>query len=520
MEMDRRKFLGVASATGASLIAGKPLEAGSAVNSPPGEPKKYQYRLAFDIWINDVRNESMPLENWPYGVFDDKTVESIIRAMDVQVEVGYNIIDLAGFWTTYGWPVDIKNVADKDRVRRVNQILRAAHERKMKVITFPAGVMNWGFDEIIKNDPAVQGNDKHNMNPLREESWNWAYKVFDFVADNYDIDGYHLESADQDRCRTKECMEKWPVDAAYHSYVTGRMAEHIRSKYPSKVVVATIMGFGARGQRWGKTFTEEEKNHVVGLSKSVDCLIDQGHWGTYVPQADWPDFIKRLPCAFGTSGGIWLYPNQRWNRSRWFLPYTMGTGKNIKELYDAGGRGVMYYQGPVMNPSTEMNIAFGGILMNDARMSLDDVLAKALDLLYKPQNPAAHRKLVDIFQRAENVYFSQWDPKRFLEHEGVPGQEKRPQPSNLRLAPPFGASPGPTTYLMDPFLDTKGRRAYKGGLVSILKDILSIEQRFSDNGRLGRIKDAIEHTLMAINNIAFCKGERDVWDDMDVGKQY
>ena len=518
MDMNRRKFLSVTSAAGVSWAAAMPARSRGA--TPETEKAAYKYRIAFDVWINDVRNEAMPLENWPYGVFDDKTVDSIVRALDLQAEVGYTIVDLAGFWTTYGWPVDINSVADKDRVRRVNQILRAVHERKMKVITFPCGIMNWGFDEIIRHDPAVRSDDKHNMNPLREESWKWAYKVFDFVADNYDIDGFHLESADQGRCRTKECMEKWPNDAAYHSYVTGRMAEYIRRKHPGKVVIATIMGFGARGARWGKTFTEEEKAHVVKLSRTVDCLIDQGHWGTYVSQADWPEFIKRLHCAYGTSGGLWLYPNQRWHRSRWFLPYAMRTGKHIKELYDAGGRGVMYYQGPVMNPSTEVNIAFGGRLMNNAGRNLEEVLAEVLELLYKPKNPAAHRKLVDIFQRAEDVYFGQWNAKRFLEHEGVPGQQKRPQPGNLRLAPPFGASPGPATYLMDPFLDTEGRRAYKAGLVSLLKDIFNVEQHFSDNGRLGRIKDAIEHTLMTINNIAFSKGEKDVWDDMNVGKLF
>jgi len=66
------------------------------------------------------------VENWPYGVLDDKTVDGIIRALDVQSEAGYNLIDPCGFWTTYAWPVDINKVADKDRVRRVNQVLKAA----------------------------------------------------------------------------------------------------------------------------------------------------------------------------------------------------------------------------------------------------------------------------------------------------------------------------------------------------------------------------------------------------------
>src|SRR5262249_12842667 len=146
------------------------------------------------------------------------------------------------------------------------------------------------------------------------------------------------------------------------------------------VIIATIQGYST----WGKSFTEEEKTYLVELSKSVDCLFDQGHRGTYIPQGDWPGFIQRLHCAYGTSGGIWVYPPQRWERSRWFLPYALRTGKHIKELYAAGGRGAMYYQGPVVNPSTELNVAFGGRIMNNVGKSLEEVLAETLESLYRP----------------------------------------------------------------------------------------------------------------------------------------
>jgi hypothetical protein len=328
--------------------------------------------------------------------------------------------------------------------------------------------------------------------------------------DHYDFDGFHLESADQGRCKTKECMAKWPNDVAYHSHVTGRIADHVRRKDPKKVVIATIQGFGA----WGKGFTEEEKTYLVDLSKSVDCLFDQGHRGTYVPQAEWPGFIQRLHCAYGTSGGIWVYPPQRWERTRWFLPYAVRTGKHIKELYEAGGRGVMYYQGPVVNPSTELNIAFGGRVMTNVGKSIEDVLAETLESLYGPRNGAAHRKLVEIFQQAENVYFEQWNKER------IRGEDKRGAPGELHLTNLFGASPGSASYLMEPLLDTQGRLKYKEGLVSIYNDISKIENDFNDDGRISRIKQGIEEALVDINNIAMCKGEKQVWDDQHVGRQF
>jgi hypothetical protein len=497
MDMNRRKFLGVTSAAGAGLLAARPTRGRGA--NPETEKAAYKYRLAFNCWMNDVRSESMPLEDWPCEFFDDKTVDGIVRALDVQAEAGYTTLDILGLWTTHAWPVDIKSVADKDRVRRVNQVLKAAHERKMKVITFPCGIMSWGMDEIIQHDPAVRGDDKHNMNPLREESWQWAYKLFDFAMDNYDLDGFHLESADEGRCKTKECMEKWPNNVAYHCYVTGRMADYIRRKDPKKILIATIQSFTT----WDKGLTEEEKTDLVELSKSVDCLFDQGHGGTYVRQAEWPGFIQRLHCAYGTSGGIWVFPPQRWERTRWFLPYTFRTGKHIKELYEAGGRGIMYYQGPVINPSTEVNIAFGGRIMTNVGKSIEDVLADTLESLYRPKNAAAHRKLVEIFQRAENVYFEQWNEEKFLE------VDKNPGPGELKLMNMFGDSnQAAATYLTEPRLDADGRLKYNEGLGSIYKDISKIEDEFNDNGRIGQIKQGISEALVDINNIAFCKCEK------------
>jgi len=49
----------------------------------------------------------------------------------------------------------------------------------------------------------------------------------------------------------------------------------------------------------------------------------------------------------------------------------------------------MYYQGPVVNPSTELNIAFGGRIMTEVEKSIDEVLAETLESLYRPKNGAA-----------------------------------------------------------------------------------------------------------------------------------
>ena len=493
--MRRREFL-----ASAAMAAAPPAASGRA----------YRHRLAFDVWINDVRNQSMPLENWPYGELDDKTVDGLVRALDVQAQNGYTAIDIAGLLCTYSWPVDIKSVASPEQVQRVNRIIRAAHERKVKVICFPAGVMSWGYDDIIAADPAIRTDSKHLMNPLREESWEWQRKVFDFMIDNFEIDGVHLESADQGRCKTKECLDKWPNDVAYHVYVTARTADYVRKKKPGMQVMAILQGFG----QWGRDFTAEERNLLVQLSRSVDCMFDQGHGGTYIPESSRRDFIRSLQCDYGTSGGLWVYPPQRWERTRWFLPYTIRTGTHIRKLYDDGGRGMLYYQGPVLNPGTEVNVAFGGRLMCDTGKSLEDVLGEVLEQLYKPGSAAAQKQLVQVFQKAENIYFDQWDMDR------IRVARKRAGPGELHLTSLFGATPNAADYVMEPYLTTAGRAAYKQGLIELYRDVARLEGACQDNGRIARIQKGIESALVDINNVAHAKNETKVFDDSQVGRRF
>jgi hypothetical protein len=494
LPMNRREFL-----------AGSVAPALSGAAAP--DPRSFRHRIAFTLWINDVRNRVAPLENWPSAALDDETVDSIVRALDLQAVAGYNAVDFCGLLATAAWPVEISTIASPARRKQVDRIIRAAHERHIRVIAFPAGVLSWGFDAIIRHDPAVASDNKHVMNPLREESWEWQRKVFDFVLDNFDLDGVHLESADLGRCRTKECLERWPGDVAYHCYVTARTAEYLRRKRPGLLLEATVQNF----KKWGQNFTPEEVEHVAQLSRTVDCVFDQGHQGTYVPEASRRDFLAKLHCDYGTSGGLWIYPPQRWSRTRWFLPVTQRAGRHIRQLYKDGGRGLMYYQGPVSNPGAEVNVAFGGRLMLKPENPPEDVLAEVLEVLYRPRDSQAHAALVELFRRAEDAYFGEWDHERVRKSNGgVPGE--------VHLHQLAGASPNAAAYLAEPYLTAESRLRYKQALVSLYRQSVELDGRFSDSGRLARIRESIESVLADINNIAFGKGEREVFDDSRIGQ--
>jgi len=283
----------------------------------------------------------------------------------------------------------------------------------------------------------------------------------------------------------------------YHTNINIKTADYIRQKYPGKLVSCIIQGWST----WGKDFTDSETAELIELSRHVDVIWDQGHRQTYVPRERRQHFIAQLHCDYGTSGGFWVYPPPRWERLRWFFPYTHRTGQHIQELYEQGGRGVMYYQGPIVNPSVEVNLLFGGRILSDCRGNVDDLLAEVLEELYHPKSSSAHQKLIEVFVKPEQAYFDHWSE---AEIERV---HKAPPPGELHLGPLFGDSPGGPTYLAEPFLDQKGRHAYRESLLGAYDTLAKSGQSFGDMTRIQRIQQCIVNAVADLDTLSLGKNQ-------------
>ena len=512
MKVDRRNFLKRASLGGASLIAGGALSRRStslavASATQDQQDRAYKYRIAFGAWINDMRNEPLPLQNWPAPQLDDETIDSAIRAMDVQSEAGFNLLDVWGLFATTGYPPNVAEVfSDPDRRRRVNQLIKAAGDRDMKMF-FGLGVLSWGYDEIIKQDPEVRSptdSMPHAMCGAKEKAWQYVEKIIDCALSQYDFCGVHLESADLGWCDCPKCGGK-DGTVGYNVRINTRAADYIKSKWPDKIVTAIpINWLNGAGRRW---FNEQDKGQLIELSKHIDCFMDMGWRGSYIADEGRKEFVKKLHCDYGTSGDVRLYHSVRWDRSSHFLPYARRTGNAIRQHFAEGARGCLFYQGPVSNPATEVNIAVGGRILSNTSRTPEDALAEVIERYYKPKSAAAHKKLVEIFIRAEDAYCGQWDPKVFEAQRGSNSPWAGPPGEFYLNEALYGTSPGPASFLLEPYLNADGRQAYKTGLISILTDLPEIENSFEDDGRLGQIKRAIIVTLNLINTIRFCKGE-------------
>ena len=502
--MNRREFLkdAVVGAAGLTLANHSPVAAAAPADKSPNRGSSYKYRIAFGAWINDLRLTPLPLENWPAPQLDDTAIESVIRAMDVQAAAGFNYLDVWGLFATYGWPPDIVSACPPERRRRIERLVRAAKKRGLR-LSLGLGTYSWGYDQIIAADPEVRGKNPdgtphaHAMCDAHPRSFEYVRKIIDFTLGNFDFGAVHLESCDLGCCHCPQCAGKDGV-VGYNIRLNQKTADYIKSKWPDKFIyVITINWVPA-----GKHFTPEEQSGVLALGKHIDCLFDQGHTGYQVAEADRRAFIGQLPCAYGTSGGLWLYPDTRWDRESYFLPYASRAGEAIQRQFADGVQGCMFYQGPVNNPGQEFMMACGGRFLREPSRGIEEVVREVLEKYYRPRNAEALKGLVRIFQTAEDSYFGQWSGERFQKLWGVPlpGEFKLDQ----RL---FGTSPGPATYLKEPCLDAAGRKDYRKGLKAILTELPALSGTCHDGGRLNGIQRSAIVTLNLLNTVCYCLGE-------------
>lgn len=503
-KISRRDFLATASAgSGLAFVKKRGVtETGMPVNT---STKGFDYRIAYGCWVNDMRLEPLALEEWPAPHMDDKTVAGVLSALDVQSRFGYNWLDAWGLLATTSWPLNIGEGVELERRKKVKQIIEAAHKKNIKVI-YGMGTYSWGYEKIIENDPALTARNrdgslnKKALCDANTRSFEWVKKILDFVLSEFDFDGIHLESFDQGGCFCNDCAGKAGI-VEYHCRINEKTARYIREKWPNKLINVIPIGWAMDSN---ERFTESDKKHIIELSRYIDGFYDQGWHGTYVPEPERPAFIQQLHCAYGTSGGKWVYPAQRWDRDSFFIPHMIQQATAIKKQYAQGVRGIMHYQGPVNNAGTEVNIACGGQMASDPSQDIYHVLSKIIQQLYQPKSPDAHQKLVQVFMESERAYFDQWGNavEKFKKYWNT-GPAGEFYMDNL-----FGDSPGPAGYLSNPvYLDDKGRLQYKKALITQVKQLEMIEGRFNDGGRIRSLKKSMLFTLTLLNTILHVKGE-------------
>ena len=437
----------------------------------------YTYRTAQGVWLNDMRNRALSARQWPDVTFDDRAEADLTASIRLQAASGFDSLTVFGLLTSSNWLPRLEGTVSATRRRRVRRILDAARAAGIKVF-YGLGVYSWGFDRIIAHDAAVRGTNPHAMCAARDASRRWMQRVVDYVLEGFDFDGFHLEASDQGRCACPDCAPQSNTD--YYSRVNGETARYIRRCDAGKALMVNMCGYLPAGQ----SMPSAEWPHLYEMGRQLDFLIDAGHRSFHIEPERRRAFIAGLPCAYGTSGGVWVYPPQRWSRGRWFLPYTRRTGQHLAELYDDGGRAVEYYMGPSDNPGVEVNIAFGGRKLTDTSRADDDILGEVLQTLYRPRDNATAVELAAVFHEAEEAFFAH-------------GQQQ----GEIHLCPLIGRTPGAPIYLRDR-MTRAGRLAYGRRLTRLLPRVRRLHGRVGGGARLQRIARCIEATLTDLERCA------------------
>lgn len=451
----------------------------------------FTFRTAHGVWANDMRNSPLLGQDWPCITLDKQSMADIEANIKFQAESGFNSLTVFGLLTASAWFPDVAKTVHENRKRKVKQILKIAKDHGIKIL-YGLGVYSWGFDEIIKSNPSVQGTNPKVMCASKPESLRWMEKVIDYLLDEYGFEGFHLEAADLGRCECELCKPK--NDSEYFCDINTKTASYIRSRDSKSQLMVSMCGYLPKGQ----TVSRVDWKYYQLMSEHIDYIIDPGHFGTFVPLSERAEFLRTLKCAFGNGGGVWLYPPQQWNRLRYFIPYTRRTGKYIEDLYKAGGRAIEYNVGPTINPAVEINIAFGGRKLNNVDRDNHEILSEIAGELYQTKSTASTKMLVTFFEKTEEAFFCGMD--EVYPKEGLPLGE-------IHLTYLFGTGSGPAVYLTDTSVSkdhewylTKtmtptGRSAYGKKLKECLDDLKKIDSNIGSRDRLQRIRTCLNNVL-------------------------
>lgn len=400
-----------------------------------GTGSGFPYRVAA-AWLPQLGRKPYPLlfsssaDDSLYGDY----AESLPRLADA----GFNYLELAGLIGESGpaqLPLDMTSGFSAERDDLIKKVIGIMHDVGIKYIT-ALGVYSWGFEEVIRAHPelaALRVQDPDLRRPgwdedllpymdrigpatvpatdvlcaSRDESWEWMRRSIDFQLEKYpEIDGYHLESADQGRCWCELCRKISTPE--YYTRLYELCGEHLRRVAPEKPLFITNCG-----SDWG---TIRALPYVQRIARYADFVIDymdsfrlpvkMSLWGRHGMIDQRAQAAAALPTAYGMAlhlrdGGM--------PRDRWFHPLPQSIYSFIHESYEQGCTGLEFYSaGPIYNPGSEFNIEFVGAILQRPQATYAELVEATLDRLYHPRDTDALTGLRNLFEGAEIAGAESW----------------------------------------------------------------------------------------------------------------
>ncbi len=451
------------------------MRVGLARTKHPAEPtpSSFNHRGCLG-WITDLATQPDPHATWPSMRLDSQLLEDYRQAFNVMSHLGMNEIVVWGFYVSRSWPVDIRTAVTPGRGAMVEQLIADAHRHNLRVYS-GLGVYSWGFDEIIRAQPKLSRGNPQAMCGSEPESWGWMQKVIDFVFERFDIDGVSMQSADQGRCRCRECSVY--SDAEYHALLNVRASEYIRNRWPKKTIGVNS---------WGMRFEQAQTlPSLVKMSRTIDYLIDVHDTSRRQDPGYRKRLVDSLACDFGTLGGPQVEPPQHWMRDRWFLPTLRRDVEHIRQLSADGGRACEYFFHILANPGDEISFWVAGKTLADATTPWEKHLQDSIEALYGVSQAHTRDALAKVFLDAEDAYFKYLRP-------GVCG--------TISMEPLVSDRPGPPIYLSER-LTSEQRADYAKDLTTLKARAEQLVAEVPRRDKMTKIMRCIESVLKEIASL-------------------
>lgn len=346
-------------------------------------------------WLIDL-SRTEHLLRWPSVILDSALIADYEETLEFLHRSNMNEITVWGLFTNSSWEPEVENTINHERELIVQDIIRKAHQKKIKILC-GLGIYSWGFDKIMEENPGLKCLcNEEVMDFSNPEAWEWQKKVIDYIMDNYDFDGFSMQSADRGGCNCGINSELSPME--YHAILNQKVVNYIRSKNKN-----FIIGIAGWGMDMGNP---ADLDVIVNMTKSVDYLIDVGE--TALKGGN--EYRKKLilaisPCEYGSTGTPNVEPIQALPRNSYFVPTLKRTGQRLKNLYVDGGRACELYYRTRGNPGDEVTVEVLTQILNHPDKNINDCLKETLSSIYQPKDDYTLQELSAVFNEAEDAYF-------------------------------------------------------------------------------------------------------------------
>jgi len=433
--------------------------------------QKFEHR-GYLGWMIDM-SQTECHDVWPSIKLDSTMIADYAETLDFLQYSGMNEITLWGLFTNKYWEPEVEKTIDGSRKALIDQVIRMAHKRKIKVI-LGMGVYSWGFDKILQEHPELGCScNAHVLDWSKPASWDWQKKIFDYTIDNFDFDGISMQSADLGRCNCGESAKMTYLE--YHAAINQKAVKYIRSKKPDYII-------GISG--WGMNFgNPSDLKSILEMTKGIDYLIDVEETSLKGGRKYRQELIKAIaPCRFGNTAVPNVEPIQRMPRNAYFVPTLFHACKNLKDLFADGGRACETYAHTRGNPGDKVTIEVIAKILSNPKIDINKALAEVIHNIYQPKDQNALYELTAIFQEAEMAFFTN------TRKQGINDFSKK-----ILLLIPRDGQGIDDNYLK--YMDYASRLNYLAILKNLSERVARLKTKVANQKELNLISDCLKNVL-------------------------